>query len=194
MLAAWFSVADDARDARKSPSQIPLNCIDQSVRGADRKGGIDLAMEINDLSIRRLANANVVRLANTGDFGGKRTQRFTNFIDACRVRITSGKHDCGQRLDMGLDLHVRAKLFADRLFKLAGDLVGCGERQCTVDFKIGRDRQMLGKRLHGDVMDRQPAVARNQHHPFTHRFVVERSRLGDDGHLGFGEFGADLAR
>ena len=107
-------MADDARDSGKSPSQSPLDRINQSVRHADRKGGIDTAVKINDLAVRRLANADVVGLAKTRDFGGERTQRFANFSGARGCCITPGKHDCGQRLDMGLDFNLRAKLLADR--------------------------------------------------------------------------------
>ena len=68
-----------------------------------------------------------------------------------------------------------------------------GERQRAFDFEIGRDRQLIGDRLHGDVMHGKTAVARDQHDALAHGFVVERARLGRDGDFGFGEFAADGA-
>ena len=77
---AGFGVADDARDGGKTPSQTSFSGIDQSVRRTNRQRGIDLAMEIDDLAIGCLANADIVHLAQTGDFGGKQlhiVERFT---------------------------------------------------------------------------------------------------------------------
>src|ERR1700691_1447019 len=74
MSAAWFGVADNAGDGGKPPPQTAFSGIDQSVHCTDRQGGIDLAMEINDLPICRFANADIMHLAQTGDFGGKRGQ------------------------------------------------------------------------------------------------------------------------
>ena len=113
--SARFGVADDARDGRKAPAQAVLDRVDQIVHRLHGNVGIDAAVEINDFAVRRLANADVVGFAEAGDVGGKRTQRFANFSDARGCGIAPGKHDCGQRLDMGLDFDLRAKLLADRL-------------------------------------------------------------------------------
>ena len=60
MSAPRFSVANNAHDAGKTPSQTAFSSIDQSMRRAHRQGRIDLAMEIHDLPICRFANANIV--------------------------------------------------------------------------------------------------------------------------------------
>src|ERR1700678_361924 len=113
MSAPWFGVADNARDGGKTPPQIAFSVIDQRVRRTNRQGGIDLAMEINNLSICRFANADIVHLAQTGDFGGKYGQGFADFSNAGGCCIAPSEHDRQQRLDVSLTLRVGTEFFAD---------------------------------------------------------------------------------
>ena len=85
---------------------------------------------------------------------------------------------------MGLDLDIGPEFVAHRLFEPACGVVRGGERLRAVDFEIGGDRQPAGNGLHGDMMDGEPAVARDHHDPLAHRLVVERARLGGDGDFG----------
>ena len=105
--------------------------------------------------------------------------------------VAPGQHVGRQRLDMGLDFDVRAELVAHRLFEPARDVMRGGERLRALDFEIGRDRQLPGDRLHRDVVDGEPEVARDHHDAFAHGFVVERARLGRDRDFGRRQFGAD---
>ena len=92
---------------------------------------------------------------------------------------------------MGFNLDIGPELVAHRFFKLGRGVVGGAERQRAVDFKVRGDGQASGNRLHGDVMDGEAAIARDHHHAFAHRLVVERARLGGDGEFGGRQFGAD---
>ena len=83
-----------------------------------------------------------------------------------------------QRLDMGLDLDVGPELLAQRRLQPVGDLVRAAEREPAVDLEIERDRQPAADRMHGDMMHRERAVARDHHDALEHGLVVERARLG----------------
>jgi len=89
---------------------------------------------------------------------------------------------------VGFDLDVRAELVAHRLFQRVRDLVRARERQAAVHFQVERDRQPPADRVHGDVMDRERAVACDHHHAFEHGLIVERARLDVDGRLGLRKF------
>ena len=91
---------------------------------------------------------------------------------------------------MGVDLHLRSQLLADRVFEPACDIVGGAERKRSVDFEIEGDREPSFDRMHGDVMHRKRPVARYHHDPFEHGLVIERARLGGYRHLGGRPFGA----
>ena len=85
---------------------------------------------------------------------------------------------------MGVDLHVRSELLADRVFQPACDVVRGTKRKQTVDFEIEGDGEPALDLMHGDVVHRQRAIARGHHDPFEHGLVVERARLRGDRHLG----------
>ena len=187
-------MADDALDHRKAPPQPALQRIHHVVHGADRKRRIDLAVKIDDLAVAGLAHAHVVDFADRGDFGGERRERLAHFGDARGRGVAAGQNVGGQRLDMGFDFDVGAELLAHRFFEPARHFVRGIERHGAFDFEIHRYRQPALDRLHGDVMNGQATIARDHHHPFAHRLVVERARLGGDSDLGTGQFGADGAR
>ena len=64
-------------------------------------------MKIDDLAVDRFAHPNVVHVAQSGNAGGQRRQRFADFGDARSGGIAAGQDRGRQRLDMGFDLDVR---------------------------------------------------------------------------------------
>jgi len=60
----------------------------------------------------------------------------------------------------------------------------------AVDFEIEGDRKSSLDRMHGDMVNREGAVARDHHHPFEYGLVVECAWLSGHRHLGGGTVGA----
>src|SRR5208337_656236 len=105
-LSPRLGMADDARDTGKAAAQPALHRIHEVVDGADRQRRIDATMEIDDLAVGGLAHAHVVHLAETGDPGGERGKRFTDFADPRGGGVAAGEDDGRQWLDMRFHLHV----------------------------------------------------------------------------------------
>ena len=117
-------------------------------------------------------------------------QRIVHGRDPFRRGLAPGLIIRLQRLDMGVDLHLRSQFLADRVFEPARDVVRGTERQRSVDLEIEGDREPSFDLVHGDVMHRQRAVARDDHDPFEHGLVVECARFRGYCHLGGRPFGA----
>ncbi len=95
---------------------------------------------------------------------------------------------------MGLYLDIGSQFLARRIFQAGRDIVGCGEMHAAVDFKIDRYREPPLDGLHRDVMDGEPAVARDHHDALAHGLVVQRARLGGDGNFRLGDAGLNCPR
>ena len=184
-MTRWM-VGKRRRSRRSSASTVSCTAPTESA-GSTRQWKLTISPS------RGLAHAHVVHFAEIGDLGGERRERLAHFGDARGRSVAAGQNVGRQRLDMGLDFDVGPELLAHRFFEAARHLVRGIERHGTFDFEIHRYRQPALDRLHGDVMNGEPAIARDHHHPLAYRLVVERARLGGDGDLGMGQFGADGA-
>jgi len=120
-------VADHALDRGEAPAQAALDAVDPLMHRVDAHAGIDVAVEVDDLAVARLAHAHVVNVAQRAVLGRERDKRGAHRLDPRRRRVTAGHAVHLQRLDMALDLDVGAELVAHR-----GDFRyrGCG---CVLD-------------------------------------------------------------
>ena len=92
-----------------------------------------------------------------------------------------------QRLDVGVDLDVLAKILADAPLQLVGDVVGRRQRHLAVDLEVDRDGQLAAEVVHGDMMDRQPRIAGDHHDALAHALIVARDRHRGEGEVGVAE-------
>src|ERR1051325_5232618 len=85
--SARLGVADHALDRGESPPQAALDLVDPLVRPVDPHGRIDVAVEVADLALARLAHAHVVDVAQRLAIGGKGRERRAHLLDAGRRRL-----------------------------------------------------------------------------------------------------------
>jgi hypothetical protein len=180
-------VPDHPLDRGEALAERPLHLVDLLVHVGHPERGIDQAMEIDDLAVIGLAHAHVVHLSEQVDFRRDGDEGIVHFPHSLGRRIAAALVAGLQRLDVGFDLDFGPQLVAHRLLEAVGDLVRAAERQAPVHFEVERDRQSTADRVHGDMMDGEPAVARDHHDPLEHGLVVESARFGVDGGLGLRE-------
>src|SRR5262249_39676283 len=143
-----------------------------------------------DLSVVGCAHAHVMDRADEFDLGRDLDQRLAHRRDACGWGFAAGLVEWLQRLDMGFDLDAWAQLLADGLFESGCHIMGPAGGKGAVQLEIERNRESSADRMYGDVMNSERAVARNHHDALEHRLVVQRPRVGGDGHLGGGTVAA----
>src|SRR6185437_7176204 len=100
----WLGVADHPLDLRELPAQAALEVVDLLMDLVDPHGGIDVAMEVDDLAIARLAHAHVVDIAQCAVFARKRRERGAHRLDTRGGRVAADDAAGLQRLDVALDL------------------------------------------------------------------------------------------
>src|SRR6185312_12623729 len=191
---AWsanrLGVTDDALDLRRAQLQRALQRVDRLMHGADRELRLDAAVEIHDFAVLGLAHAHVVHVADDAALRRQFAQRNFDGRDALRRRFASGDILRLQRLDMRLDLDMRAELGLDRAFQRVSHVVCGAQRQSAVDLEVERDREPVVQVVHHHVMHGEGAVARDHHHAVEYGFVVERDGMRGHDRLGAGHLAA----
>ena len=84
---------------------------------------------------------------------------------------------------MGLDLDALADLLGDSVFQFARDAMRLAKRHRAVDLEVERDALAPPDMLDGDVVHRQAPARRDHQHALEDRFIIERERIGGDGHV-----------
>src|SRR5262249_47194153 len=133
-----LGVADRTLDRGKAPPQRALDLVDLVMYLGDREGGVDQAMEIDDLAVVGLAHPHVVHLADEVDLGRDPAQRLAHRRDARGRRLAAAAIVGLQGLDVRLDLDVGPELVADRLLEPSRDVMRRGKRKRAVDLEIER--------------------------------------------------------
>src|SRR5262245_23867447 len=129
-------MADDALDGREALAERALDIVDPIMHGGHAQGRVDQCVEIDDLTIRRLAYPHVVHVAHAAELLGNGSKLAVDRLDALVRSVTAEQPARLQRFDVGLDLNLKAKLVADCLLELVGDLMGAAEGEIAVDLEI----------------------------------------------------------
>src|SRR6266702_8881210 len=135
-LPPRLGVADDALDRRPARLEPALDLVDLRVHVVDAERGIDQAVEIHDLARGRLTHADFMDVADWPDLARDIGERGAHRGHALARSIAAALSVGLQRLDVGVDLDLRAELLGNRRFERAGDVVGGAERKLAIDFEI----------------------------------------------------------
>ena len=170
----------------KAQPQRPLHLVDLLVHvGTLRAPDRPWQWKLTISPPSAFAHAHVVHVADEVDLRGDVDQGVAHRGDPFRAARRGRLDRCGCSGSIWVSTSTSGPS-SSRIacFEPVGDLVRARERRARRRPR-GRARPTAARRsLHRDVMDGERAVARDHHDALEHGLVVERARLGVDGHLG----------
>ena len=136
LAAPRLCVPDHALDGGEAQAQPTFEIVDAVVDVGHAQQWIDIGVEIDDLAVRRFADAHVVHITHHAEVLCDAGKLVLNRPDALVGGVAAEQPTGLQRLDVGLDLDLDPELVAHRLLEPVGDLMRATEGQTAIDLEI----------------------------------------------------------